>query len=259
MTDISTVIVSTESSFMDVAKQASGLAIGLQNAAPGDKINSPPNKSVQYLFDIAEVLNVLTGKCKKLLAHGSQEEAEKLHALALEALQNDNDLREKYQIGDKFRFIRERLTATLAHVEEMLNSIKVNITQTVKSIAEDEMLVYIYLFNAQGITLQTWQKMVNQSVFYEYSVNRPIYIDKAHIEAFINRKANKVQHGYVSVIIKKQDVLTVEGGELLKDMYDHPIIKVREGSLHLNKLIAFTHNSIDYTVNEHGELTKKTL
>src|SRR5579862_525601 len=130
----------------------------------------------------------------------------KLIELMQSVIKQDNELREKFQIGDKFRFIRDRLKALLTNVETSLAELKFEDEIKSESAAEDETIVYVYLFNAQGLVLQTWQKMVNGNVFYEHSVNRPIYTEKPHVEAFIRGKTNKAQHGYLSVVIKKLDI-----------------------------------------------------
>jgi len=256
MTDISAAMITVQTTFSEVAKQASGLALGLQNAAPSDK-NNMPNKSVQYLFEIAETLHEFGQQCKKIPTTEDHQQIEQLHALTQETLQQDKVLRDKYQMGDKFRFIRDRLAALVKEMDALVDSIKVTKAKKEMVVGEDEALVYVYLFNAQGINLSTWFRMVNRSVFYEYSVNRPIYLDKASIQAFINKKSNKVQHGFLTIMVKKQDILTTDENGTLKDSDDHAIVKVKEGSLDFNKLISFTHNGQEYIVGEDGSLKKK--
>jgi hypothetical protein len=187
----------------------------------------------------------------------NKEQREKLLQLVKEALQQDKELREKHAIGDKFRFIRDRLNALLAHVEESISAMEKEIEKTIDKIAEDDVIVYVYIYNAQGLVMKTWGKMLSQSVLYEYSVNRPIYTDKAHIEAFIRSRPNKVQHGYLALAVKKHDISTAVGTELLKDSINNPLVKVKEGSLQFKRRISFTHNDVEYEVKENGELEKR--
>ena len=186
----------------------------------------------------------------------NEEQREKLLKLMRAALQHDNELRDKYQVGEKFRFIRDRLQALQARVEESLIALQKQAEQAPEQMAEDEILVYVHLFNAQGLALQSWQKMLNPSVFYEYSVNRPIYAGQVAVEAFIRLKPNKFQHGYLIFAVKKVDILPA-GDDQLKDNLGNLIIKVREGSLRVNRLISFMHNDNEYTLSANGELTKK--
>lgn len=70
MTDIAILTASAKNTLVEISKQASGLAAGLQNAAPGDKTNMP-NKSVQYLYGTSEQLAKIAAVCEKLLMTNS--------------------------------------------------------------------------------------------------------------------------------------------------------------------------------------------
>ena len=59
--DISIVVAT----LLDIAKQASALGVGLQNAAPGNETGIP-NNTVQYLTDISETLINIAEECKKI-------------------------------------------------------------------------------------------------------------------------------------------------------------------------------------------------
>ncbi len=182
------------------------------------------------------------------------DQKEKLLKLVRDAVEHDKNLREEFQVGEKFRFIRDRLQALLVRVEESVHSLQKKEETHVDVLNENEVLIYVYLYNTHGLVLQTWQKMLNPAVFYEYSVNRPIYPDQTSIDSFIRTKSNNAQHGYLTVIINKSDILlTAEN----KDAIGNSIIKVKEGSLSPNKLVSFTHNNHEYVLNEDGELIKK--
>ncbi len=183
----------------------------------------------------------------------NDQQESKLLALIDFALQQDRELRDQYTIGDKFRFIRDRLQALLKHVQENVIVIENSTKKTKATLASDETLVYVYLYNAQGSLLKTWLKMLVPAVFYEYSVNRPIYLDKSHIEAFIRTKANKNQHAYLAVIVKKIDLIEKH---LSEDAAGNPLGKVKEGSLHFEKMLAFTYNEHDYQLDSNSEIIR---
>ena len=59
-------------------------------------------------------------------------------------------------------------------------------------------------------------------------------------------------------MIKKQDILSPTTGEnMMKDMIGNPIVKVREGSLHLNNLLTFTHAAENYELTPLNQFKKK--
>lgn len=186
----------------------------------------------------------------------NDEMKDQLLDLVRSTVKCDHDLRNKYQIGDKFRFIHDRLVALQARVEEGIKSINEQRLQKNLALMEDEVLVYVYLFNSQGMTFKSWEKLLRPNVFYEYSVNRPIYQDQALIDAFIRTKENKNQHAYMTVAVKKTDILT--SAEAPKDLMGSPLIKVREGSLKIEKLMSFNFDAEIYKLASDGTLEKKS-
>lgn len=185
----------------------------------------------------------------------SKESKERLLQIISQAVSQDTALREQLQIGDKFRFIRDRLAALEQQIEEALRDIKVETDETKSLVAENEQLIYIYLFNAHGIDVSSWLRMLHPSVYYDHSVNRPIYGAKEHVEAVIRSKTNRIQHGYLTMVVKKDHIIK-QGEQAKKDNLGHPLLKIKEGALQADRLVSFTHNGMDYTLNEDGDLEK---
>lgn len=62
MSDLAILAASIKTALLDIAKQAQALGVGLQNAAPGDKLGAP-NNTVQYLLETAENLAKMAQEC----------------------------------------------------------------------------------------------------------------------------------------------------------------------------------------------------
>jgi Dot/Icm secretion system protein (dot_icm_IcmQ) len=191
------------------------------------------------------------------MSNDEKEQEKKLVELIREVVARDVALREKYQIGDKFRFVRDRLDSLMQQLETHVENVRVEEKKTITVKNDDEIFAYVYLYNSQGATLSTWTNMLTPKLFYEYSVNRPIYLDKYHIESLIKSKANRVQHSYLTVAIKQQDLINSEKES--KDALGNAVLKVREGSLKFERFIAMTHNDQDYSLTEQGILVKKQV
>lgn len=180
----------------------------------------------------------------------------KLHELLLETIKRDQELREKYKIGEKFRFIRDRLNSLKSQIDQNLAKMEeVKKEERREEPGPDETFVYVYLFNAQGLNLKSWQPMLSQRVFYEYSINRPIYAEKSQMEAYLRTKTNKNQNGFLTFIIKKADILPQV--EPARDTINNPLIKVKEGSLKMENFLVLTTNNADYVLSAEGEIIKK--
>ncbi len=184
------------------------------------------------------------------------EEQAKLLAAIHRAIQRDGELREQYQIGDRFRFVKDRLRALADELEQSANQRLAYKAKNLKELAADEVIVYVYLYNTQGLQFRTWQNLVTAKVFYEYSVNRPIYSDKSHIEALLRTKSNSAQHAFLSIAVKADQLIKLPLETAPKDVAGNPVIKVKEGSLRFEKLLTFTHQDQEYRLNEEGNLVK---
>ena len=235
----------------EVARQASILAIGLQNAAPP----GTSQQSVQYLLDVAAQLTKSGLEIEKLVQGSSKELQEKALPLIREVVVQEEELRKKNAMENKFRFVRERLQAVFSEMEQELQNLEEHTEKKTKKkeLLEDEVAVYVYLYNAHGAVLSNWQNLLTPKVFYEYSVNRPIYKEKTEIQTLLRSKSNKTQHAYLTVAIKASHVVPFEA----KDNLGNQLIKIKEGSLSIEKLLSFTFNEQDYVLNTKGELVKK--
>lgn len=185
-----------------------------------------------------------------------REEKLKLIDIVRATMEHDNVLRDKFEIGEKFRFVRERLNSLLDTLEKSLPPASSE-KNSARAVTADQVLVYVYLYNAQGLQFRSWQNLMVPKVFYEYSVNRPIYADKNQVVALIRTKANKAQHAYLTIAVKRDQITRPADDQSPKDALGNPLIKVREGSLQIVNVIAFTHQDQEYVLNEVGELVKK--
>ena len=70
MSDIAIIAASVQATLKEIAKQASALGTGLQNAAPGEKAGTP-NNSIQYLLSTAENIAKVAEECGKLTSSGN--------------------------------------------------------------------------------------------------------------------------------------------------------------------------------------------
>lgn len=72
MSEIAILAATVKTTLAEIAKQANALAVGLQNAAPADRANTP-NNSVQYLLHTHDSLVKLAEECEKLLNEVTQQ------------------------------------------------------------------------------------------------------------------------------------------------------------------------------------------
>jgi hypothetical protein len=239
-----------------LAAKIQQLATGLQGAAPTPAGGA--SASVQYLFEMAEALLQMTATGATDTSTSQQYEDLLVTLRAIVA--KEAALREQRQLGERFRFVREQLqvileaTVALAPVAVVSQAV----AEAIEGLA-DKRLVYVYLFNAQGLDLRSWHRMLTAQALYEHSINRPAYAEKTHIEALLRKKANLHQHAYLTVAVAPTEiqVLVAETTDIADDALTHGTARLKEGSLRTGQLVAFTHNGVEYSVTAAGELVKK--
>ena len=157
----------------------------------------------------------------------NETEQLKLIEILRDTIKKDAELREKYNIGNKFRFVSDRLNELFATLERATQETTSSSTNkpTEEQNTSDEVFIYIYLYNTQGILLRSWQNMLTPKFLYEFGFNRPIYAEREHIDALLKSKSNKVQHSYLTVAVKQRDILPASPDAPLKDALGNPIVK----------------------------------
>jgi hypothetical protein len=174
-----------------------------------------------------------------------KENAEQLLMRVQQVCDAEKQIREKYQIGDKFRFLREQLLALLKEMNMIVSENNKESLPNDKELSSEREVIYVHLFNASGTSIEQWATMISSAVFYDYSINRPIYRDKNEIEAFIRSKSNKLQHAYLAIAIPSDSIIS----DLRATVSGYRLLKVKEGALHLDQLLYIFYNGQAYAYN----------
>lgn len=191
----------------------------------------------------------------------------KLLQAVRDLIQREEDIRKEHGIGENLRVVRNRLQALLKDLEANVNLSLEDETQNNKGstsagskevpIDDEHAVVFVHLFNAGGERVSRWCGLLTQKAVYEYSVNRPVYARKKHVELFIESKPPEDHHAYVSFKVAKENIiggLDVTNGNV--DAIDQPLLKLKEGAISLNNLIELTYKGQAYEYKA-GKLVAK--
>lgn len=210
---------------------------------------------LQYLDELRRLLEQITADVMQL----DQDEYidDETYQIIKKASDIEVKLREKYKIGVRFNLIRTQLTSMLEKIEKELGKTDAKKSAEIsaeKQLKPDETVVYVYLFNVNGKIIRTWQQLLTQQALFDHSVNRPIYLQKEHIEKIIRSKPNRDQQGYIEIIIKKPDLLEIGNGKSLQDSQGHPLARIKQGSLQPDNIKMFVHSGKHYQLTREGVL-----
>ena len=140
----------------------------------------------------------------------------------------DGALRKKYNIGDRYKVIATRLKNLVQYVErntDMEKALEQSVGKSKGELNASQMLVYVYLFNANGRWLQRWMQMFSKKNLYEYGFNRPIYSSEKAVQSYINSREFQDEHAYIAVVVNKDDAS--EGQVHLTDSLEQPLVKIK--------------------------------
>ena len=178
--------------------------------------------------------------------------------LVREVIEEDKARREKFKIGEQYDFIPEKLQTILKRLEDNLDYSEEPITSSIppwhRNIAEDEQVVFIYLYNAQGKDIHVWERLLSIKSLAEQCFSRPVYLNRSDAEKVLRHRDNAPQHAIVSVIVKKNHIIT---SQTLLDPLDNQQVRLTENSLKTDNLIELLHQEKTYYRDHRGRLTLK--
>tara|TARA_B100000508_G_C11433476_1_gene264672 strand:- start:547 stop:1188 length:642 start_codon:yes stop_codon:yes gene_type:complete len=207
----------------------------------------------KYLQHVSAMLKQYAEKIRNL--HPGDAAVKRMHELLKEVKAREAALRDATKIGVRFNVLRTQVDKALDEFEQALSNFHVDEDADEvdhnKVLADDEMPVYIYLFNSQGHVFDSWKSMMKPSSIREYSVNRPVYLKLEHVEEVLRAKTPREHHGFVEVIVKKADILSFDA---MHDKFHHPLARLKEGALKLERVLRFHVNRQDYQVSPDGKI-----
>ena len=190
-----------------------------------------------------------------MTTNSSKNSHDSLIHLIGSVIKQDDLLRQKYQVENRFVFVRNQLQSLLAELQNNLlgGSVVVKKDEQVDEVNVKYSVVYVYLYNAQGLQLKSWLAFLTAKALYEHSVNRPIFTDKNAIKSMLKSKPNPAQHAYLVISTAEQNIIEIsnESGS------ETSLVRVKEGAFSIEKIVSFVHNEIEYLLDSQGKLVKK--
>lgn len=206
----------------------------------------------EYLIELQKILADYSAELRAL-NEKSQYHAE-MHDVLKQVAEKEKTLREKHQVGVRFSVVQQQIQKLLTQFEAQLAEAKqqdVELAEKVRQLADDEILVYVHLFNAQGRELTSWQSLFTKKSLIDHSANRPVYLTKAEVEEVLRARMPKEQHACLTVIMKSADVFSDKN---IQDAFGHKLVRLRQGSILLSNILNFHHCAKDYQVGGDGKI-----
>lgn len=191
-----------------------------------------------------------------MLSKFEKERNRKIIDIVRQAIVDDQSRREKFKVGDQYSFIPEKLQAILKRLEDNLDYSETAVSSVpvwYREIAEDEQVVFIYLYNAKGKDRHVWERLLSNTSFAEQCFSRPIYSDKSDVEKVLRSRGDLSHHAFITVVVKKNNVLTSNQ----QDSIGGQLVRLTENSLKTANIIEFFHLGKTYYRDHRGRLVPK--
>ena len=123
----------------------------------------------------------------------------------------------------------------------------------IKAASDNEVEVYISLFQSDGYNISKWAMQLRS--LDRYVVGRPIYKTEGDVEKRIRLRNAGGNEAYVAVVVRQMDVQSDQFAAPLKDQFDHPLMTLKEIALNNGRINAFVHEGKRYHFVD-GQLIK---
>lgn len=158
-------------------------------------------------------------------------------------------------------FLRNTLKPLLAikiEAETELNNLSEKAGQKtieIQALSEDEVEVYIALFQSDGHNISKWAMQLRS--LDRYVIGRPVYQNAEDVEKRIRLRAAGSNEAYVSVAIKKMDILPQDPlAAPLKDSFESVLLSLKEVAVRNGRILMFVHDRTRYHFVD-GQLIKQ--
>jgi len=135
------------------------------------------------------------------------------------------------------------------HVLEDLTGERDEIAEKKQELKEDEILLYVSLFQTKGHDTVIWESQLR--AIERNIIGRPVYKDLDNVKKIIRLKANPMNEAYAVIkvdknLIQKPNAFDVER----KDRYGNSLETLKPGAVMPDDIIEFVHDNCTYSFSK---------
>lgn len=108
-----------------------------------------------------------------------------------------------------------------------------------RSLEENEIKVYVSLYQAEGHDMQKWEGQIRS--IHAYMAGRPIYKSEEEVKTVIRQKLLQISEAYAVAVIDKSKILANEFSMKKVDRQGFELMTIELGALSFANVIEFVH------------------
>lgn len=162
---------------------------------------------------------------------------------AVDAIVNEQD-------WDQSLFLRNALKPLKQLREEAIqlkNEATMNVGDqqiALRPLEDDEMLVYISIFQSAGDNLRKWELQL--SSIRSHLLGRPVYEQEENVEKVLRQKLVKTSEAYITVVVKKADIQSFAYQAERVDRLGNPLLTLKNSAVKPENIFEFVHQGKRY-------------
>ena len=176
------------------------------------------------------------------------------------AIEAEKHYREKFGINESFKFVPAQLQGLLQRFEALMPEGGVDLDDENKKIElprekPGHRLVFVYLYNAKGAQIKSWERMLTPKGLYEHGISRPVYFEEEDLHVLFRDKPHQPYYAYLAIFVPEESIIPPPE-KYAKDRYGHHLTRLKEGALAVDNIAFFIHNTLGTFIMKDEELVK---
>lgn len=173
-------------------------------------------------------------------------------------IKEEASLREQAAVGSRFLVLQTQLQQIEQRMQALLDektraqACESNKKAKALALQEDEVVVFVYLYNAHGLRLSSWERFLAQHALDEHSVNRPVYARAEDVEVLLRNKNHPQNHGVLKVKVSRDDIALSAEASQLRDLHGNVLLRLRQSALKQKNILAFICKGKEYRLDGHS-------
>jgi intracellular multiplication protein IcmQ len=146
-------------------------------------------------------------------------------------------------IGKKLREIRDQFANNVEFPGKDKNKVSSHLANRV-ALRSGQREIFIALYSSTGIKIQSWAHIIAN--LPKQSVSRAIYANEQDVKDFIRAKENPNYHGYVSIYVNQNDILSTTPEKTPVDKLGKSLLSLKGNVIKIDNITRFEHATGTY-------------
>lgn len=230
-------------------------SLGAQSQLKGDELK---NKLLECLQSKSSHLSVMVNAFyERNLSYSDQDYIKLCKEIVscIDEILNNESWEDSLFIRNSLKPLKNLRERALTLLEQVAPSVKIE-AESECSIAEDRVLLYISLYQQDGLNMKKWELQLKSIECY--LAGRPVYQQEEEVKKMIRLKLSQASEAYIVISAKKSAIQNDSFHPQRLDRCGNPLVSIAAGNITASDILEFIHEDRRYRFVD-GKLIPKNL